>query len=135
MSRIVGRDDTHLKLRDLSEGAQYTYFSSDPGYVIVEHLDCDEEGNDLYTYDVLERHVAHRSGISAEQVNEYFEDLLASETWFCEADFFGHPTIWNLEEVMCALDDYKREHLDVDKDTILEMYWDGDIPEAPEAEV
>lgn len=54
---------------------------------------------------------------------------------FCEADFFGHPRPLNLEEIMDALDEYQTNHPDEDKDTILEMFWDGDIPEAPDPEI
>ena len=81
MTRIVGRDDTRLKINNLSANAKYVYNNTDPGYTILEHLSCDDEGKDIYYYDILEHHTIQRAGLTAHGVNEYFEDILADGTW------------------------------------------------------
>lgn len=132
MSRIVGRDDTHLKYRDLSESAKYVIDNTDPGYTIVEH---DEEGNDLYTYDIIEYFTTQRSGLSAEQVNEYFEDLVTEDTWFFEDDLFDQPVPKNWDAILAGLNEYKREHLSMDTCDIWDTYWSSGLPGVPDPEM
>lgn len=135
MSRIVGRDDTHLKYRNLSESTRYVLDNTDPGYTIVEHLDCDEEGNDLYTYDIIEYHTTQRSGLSAEQVNEYFEDIVANDNWFFEDDLFDQPVPKNWDAIQQGLNEYKRKHLSMDTCDIWDTYWSSGLPGVPDPEM
>ena len=135
MSGIIGRDDTHLKYRDLSKSARYVLENTDPGYTIVEYFDYDEDGNYLYTYDIIEHHTTRRSGLSAEQVNEYFEDLVTEDTWFFEDDLFDQPVPKNWDAIQQGLNEYKRKHLSTDVDDIWNEYWSSGLPGVPDPEM